>query len=162
MPDEREPCFLERLAYETADPSIMEMLSMSEDVAVRMNLAGNGNLPLELLERLSRDRSENVRYMVASNRRTPKEICDRLVHDPAWHVVNAAFDKADKDRRLLRKLSRHGSRFVRATVAAYRGTPVSVLEGMRDDGDPHVRRIIMDRLKSHDDYIRRKMRRGRP
>lgn len=70
-----------------------------DEDSVRMSLASNPSLPLELMERLAVDPYWLVRMTLAGNPAVPVEVVKSLVNDPQSTVSWAAAKRVDEEER---------------------------------------------------------------
>ncbi|MDR1311558.1 MAG: hypothetical protein LBK01_06785 [Burkholderiaceae bacterium] len=85
----------------TVPLEILEILSFSEDVDIRWEVATKRKLSPELFERLSKDRETTVRVRIAVNRKTPLSILDVLCNDEDADVASGAqMNKEDRVARI--------------------------------------------------------------
>jgi hypothetical protein len=72
----------------TVPLEILAILAKDPDPKVRFMVAMKGKLTPELLETLSNDSDEGVRERVARHRRTPRAVLERLANDP-WEEIRS-------------------------------------------------------------------------
>jgi hypothetical protein len=77
----------------TVPMEILELLARDPDSTVRWTVATKGKLTVELLELLARDPDETVRVRVARNRLVATGVLRLLAQDYSW-VVREAADQA--------------------------------------------------------------------
>lgn len=76
----------------TVPLEILKVLAKDSDRSVRASVAEKRKLDRELFEFLSRDPDELVRQRIAYNKKTPVEIIERLVNDDTPLVKDAALE----------------------------------------------------------------------
>ena len=74
-----------------APVSILEYLSNSKIIGVRMFVAGNTSTPVSILEKLSNDKNYHVRTVIAENINTPEYILEKLSKDKNYNVREWVF-----------------------------------------------------------------------
>lgn len=79
----------------TVPLSILEVLSVSEDVTVRHTVAMKRQLSHQIFVRLARDVDESVRAAIARNPKIPTELIEFLACDSSSLVSSVARARAD-------------------------------------------------------------------
>ncbi len=112
--------------------------SKTEDVLIRMVLAGNPHSSAAVLTQLSNDQDERVRRRVAENENTPASILKALVHDKSAEVRSSAAENPAIPEALLTSLAEDPDDDVRLGLSMNRKLPVHILEKLASDENVYV------------------------
>jgi hypothetical protein len=81
----------------TVPLNILEILSHDENADVRYAVAMKRKSSQDILQRLAQDPDESVRLRVALNPKTPKVLLEQLLHDKWSRVVEEAKNRLEED-----------------------------------------------------------------
>lgn len=73
----------------TVPLNILEVLAQDADNRVRLMVSMKRKITSDILEMMAADTDESIRLRVARHRRTPEAVLERLAHDP-WRQVREA------------------------------------------------------------------------
>jgi hypothetical protein len=80
----------------TVPISILEVLSLNSDQAVRYTVATRRKLSYQIFVRLARDPDESIRAAIARNPKVPQELLDALVRDDSPFVSSVALSRVGR------------------------------------------------------------------
>lgn len=83
-----------KMAQDSENPSVLDMLSKVEDPIVRASVAENPNSTIEILFRLAQDSESKVKLYVLRNRNLPLEVLLLLLESNIPLVKREAYVKA--------------------------------------------------------------------
>lgn len=87
----KHPDLSRQVAFNSTIPlTILELLSQSDNVEVRWDIAMKKRINRPIFERLSNDTSPSVRHRIACNSKTPQELLVKLSLDEDEMVSEAA------------------------------------------------------------------------
>jgi hypothetical protein len=81
----------------TVPLNILEILSYDENADVRHAVAMKHKSSQDILQRLAQDPDDSVRLRVALNPKTPKVILEQLLHDKWFRVVEEVRSRLEED-----------------------------------------------------------------
>ena len=128
-----------KIASETDDPEMLDLLSRDSDMGVRQGVSTNPNTPIEALIRLSGDIQSWVRAGAAHNRRTPAEILDQLSRESDSRIRQSVSWNPNTPIETLVRLSRDSEMRCRWGVSQHPNTPIETLVALRMDPHASVR-----------------------
>lgn len=112
--------------------------SNTEDVLIRMVLAGNPHSSVCVLQQLSTDQDERVRRRVAENENSPASVLKELVKDKSKEVRSSAAENPALPEALLSTLADDPDDDVRLGLSMNRKLPVHILEKLASDDNVYV------------------------
>ncbi len=127
----------ERIAWDSKDSKVLEMLSKDPDNEVRKAVTRNEDTKPDILSKLAKDEDDKVRQAVATNKNTPLEALKILLKDPLGEVIEKAIlnPKLDLTQKELKDFAKHISRDVRSAVAKHKNTSIEILIELSKDSD---------------------------
>jgi hypothetical protein len=81
----------------TVPLNILEILSRDDNADARYAVAMKRKSGHDILQRLAQDPDESVRLRVALNPKTPKAVLEQLLHDKWFRVVEEAKNRLEED-----------------------------------------------------------------
>lgn len=119
------------------NPDAKKSLS-SEEMHVRLVLAGNQHTAPIALSRLAEDPSEKVRCRVAENPNTPSGLLVKLAEDPIDEVRMGVAENINAPERVLQALAKDKSDDVRMGLASNHRLPQALLETLSEDENIYI------------------------
>lgn len=122
---------------------VLEQLTHSDDVLVRICVAANPQTPAILLEALSQDPSRDVRRAVSRNPNTPLLVLTQLAQDDEHFIRQSLVFNPNISLEILTKLSKDESDFVRIFVALNPKASPEILAQLVNDKNSTVREYLL-------------------
>lgn len=130
-------------------PELIEKLSNDEWDPVREKIAKRTDLSPELMTKLSLDKNTEVRMSIAARKHLPDEFIKKLANDKEYGVRGAIADRNDCPIELIEKLANDKDWYVRLRVAQREDLSKDLIEKLVKDKNEDVRSQIKETYFNH-------------